>query len=133
MYCLLFTVSNVTVSALNPQIVGQLLIVDCSSSNVLNVSTTETQIVGESSILRCSVSTMEPINSFRFTWISNNTVLRVVNHTEQTQDYYVISQLNTSNDGQIYQCEVIINTPIPETASGTIVLKLNGKLSTECM
>ena len=129
MYCLLFTVS-VSVNALNPEEVGQLLIVDCSS-NVSNVPTTENMIVGESLILRCSVNTMMPVNDFRFTWSSNNTILRMINQTEQTQDYYVITQLNTSNDGQAYQCEVIINTIIPEIVRATIELNISGKLSTE--
>ena len=118
-------------SALNPQEVGQLLIVDCGS----DVPTTENMIVGESLILRCSVNTMTPVNDFQFIWRSNNTIVRMTEQTEQIHDYYVISQLNTSNDHQVYQCEVIINTNVTEAenTSGIITLYLNGKSSTNLL
>ena len=124
---LLFADRNVnsTVTALNPRVVGQMLIFDC---NNINVPTTENFIVGETLILRCTISTMTTINDVvTFIWSSNNTVLRRVNQTEQTQDHYVISQLNTNNDGQEYVCEVIIHSIIPERVNGTIELPLTGK------
>ena len=124
---LLFADRNVssTVTALNPQVVGQMLIFDC---NNVNVPTTENFIVGKILILRCVVSTMTSITDvLTFIWSSNNTVLRRVNETEQPQDHYVISRLNTSNDGQEYMCEVIIHSMIPERVNGTIELPLTGK------
>ena len=116
-------------SAIDPQEVGQLLIVDCSS-NDLNIPSTENMIVSQPLILRCILSNLTSFETYDllFTWSHNNTILRMVN-SEQTFDYYVIPQLNTSNDGQEYQCEVTINNlPKTSSVSGTIVLNLNGKL-----
>lgn len=128
---LLFTDGNVsgTVSALNPQLVGQLLIFDCDN---VNVPTTTDFIVGEALILRCVASAMTSITDLlTFIWSSNNTVLRRVDQTEEIRDHYVISQLNTSNEGQEYMCEVIINSIIPERVNSTIELTLIGKLFTK--
>ena len=124
---LLFADRNVnsTVTALNPRVVGQILIFDC---NDVNVPTTENFVVGEPLILRCAVSTMTTINDvLTFIWSSNNTVLRIVNQTEQPQDHYFISRLNTSNDGQEYVCEVTIHSIMPERVNGTIELPFTGK------
>ena len=131
---LLFTVSGVTVIALNPQAVGHLLIVDCSS-DVSNVPNTENQIVGQSLILRCRLNTVRPgpiTDSVNLIWSSNNATLRVIDEIGLTQDHYVISQLNTSNEGQVYKCEVTINSTLPVNASGTTVLDLTGKPSIAC-
>ena len=113
-------------SAIDPQEVGQLLIVDCSS-NALNLSSTENLIVGQPLILRCNVNNVRSNDDLHFTWRSNDTILRMVDGSDQTQDYYVISRLNTSNDGQEYQCEVMVNAI---RISGAIILILNGKSST---
>ena len=110
-------------SAIDPQEVGQLLIVDCSS-NALNIPSTENMIVGQPLILRCNVSNVRSNDHIHFTWSSNNTILRMVGGSDQTQDFYVISSLNTSNDGQEYQCEVMVNAM---RIRDTIELNLNGK------
>ena len=127
---LMFTVSSVTVIALNPQVVGQLLVVDCSS-DVSDVSSTENQIVGQSLILHCRVvTTVRPIadvDMVTFIWSSGNVTLRTIGRLGLAQDYYVISQLNTSNEGQAYKCDVTISTIPPVTASDTIALDLIGK------
>ena len=125
---LMFTVSSVTVIALNPQVIGRLLILDCSS-DVSNVPSTENQIVGQSLILRCRVNTVRPIADVNvtFIWSSGNVTLRTIGRLGLAQDYYVISQLNTSNEGQAYKCDVTISTIPPVTASGTIALDLIGK------
>ena len=127
----MFTVSSVTVTALNPQAVGHLLIVDCSS-DISDVSSTENQIVGQSLILRCRVNTVRPITDLTFVWSSGNVTLRMMNQIGQTQDHYVISQLNTNNEGQVYKCDVMVNTIPPVTASGTTVLDLTGKPCITC-
>ena len=121
----LFT-AGATVSAIDPQEVGQLLIVDCSS-NDSNIPSTESMIVGQPLILRCNVSNVRSNIDLHFIWSSNNTILRMVNVLDQMQDYYVISSLNTSNDGQEYQCEVMVDAI---RITDAIVLKLDGKLST---
>ena len=96
--------------------------------------TTKHQIVGQSLILRCSVITGRYTgDSLNFTWSRNNTILRTTTQTEQTQDHYFISQLNTSNDGQVYQCEVFVDTATPVMGNGTIALNLTGRYQTSCM
>lgn len=41
-------------------------------------------------------------------------------------DSYTITQLNTSDDGRAYQCEVVIHSSTPITAMGDIVLDVDG-------
>ena len=121
-------------TALNPQAVSHLLIVDCSS-DVSDVSNTENQIVGQSLILRCRVNTVRPftdLDVLTFVWSSGNVTLRMMNQTGQTQDHYVISQLNTSNEGQVYKCDVMTNTIPLVTVSATIALNLTGKPCITC-
>ena len=132
----MFTVSSVTVTALNPQAVGHLLIVDCSS-DVSDVPNTENQIVGQSLILRCRANTVRPITdldvlTFTFVWSSGNVTLRMMDQIRQTQDHYVISQLNTTNEGQVYKCDITVNTIPPVTASDTTILDLTGKPCITC-
>ena len=125
MHFSLFTVSEVTMTALNAQEVDQLRIVDCSSN-----SNAESHIVGQSLILHCSVNIARSIDRLvNFTWSSNDTTVRMLDQTEETQDHYVISQLNTSNDGQMYKCEVVVNTSPPLIASNILVLNITGKPS----
>ena len=114
-------------TALSPQEVGKLLIVDCNDE-FLSIATTEHQIVGQPLILRCSVDIDNTMGIKHFKWESNNATIRVRNQTKQSNDHYVISQLNTSNDGQVYYCEVNVTDTdilIPH-ANGRIVLNLTG-------
>ena len=128
----MLTVSSVTVIALNPEEIGQLLIIDCSSTS--EVPNAENQKVGDPLILRCILSTNTlrnyDINVVNFTWSSNNVTLRMANQYGRLQDHYVISRLNTSNNGQEYKCEamIIYSTTPPLTESGVIVLDLTGKI-----
>ena len=118
-------------TAFDPQAIGQLLIIDCVS-DFLNVPTTKNQIVGESLILRCNVITGRYSGDLlNYTWSSNNATVRTANQTEETLDHYFISQLNTSNDGQVYQCKVFVDTTPSVTGIGTITLNLTGMQSTE--
>ena len=43
------------------------------------------------------------------------------------KDYFTLFQLNTSDDGRVYQCEVIVNTNPTLTADGTVTLDLTGQ------
>ena len=128
----MLTASSVTVIALNPEEIGQLLIVDCSITS--EVPNAENQKVGDSLILRCNLNTDTirnfDINVVNFIWSSNNVTLRMANQSGRLQDHYVISQLNTSNNGQEYKCEamIIYSTTPPITESGVIVLDLTGKI-----
>ena len=42
-------------------------------------------------------------------------------------DYYTISQLNTTDEGRVIQCEVVINTNPPVMASNSITLDVTGR------
>ena len=42
-------------------------------------------------------------------------------------DTYTISQLNTTDDGREYQCEVVINTSPPVMATGSVTLDVIGE------
>ena len=120
----MLTAHSVTVIALTPEEIDQLLEGDCSrTSGVLNA---ESQTVGDPLILRCNLNIKMLNNSVNFEWSSNNMTLRMANQV-RLQDYYVISQLNTSNDGQEYKCEAMISTTPPITVSGVIMLDLTGK------
>ena len=121
-------------TTLNPQAVSHLLIVDCSS-DISNVPNIENQIVGQLLILRCRVNTVRPITDLdvlTFVWSSGNVTLRWMDQIGQTQDHYVISQLNTSNEGQVYKCDVMTNTIPLVTVSATIALNLTGKPCITC-
>ena len=141
-YFFIFTAYDVTVIALNPEEIGQLLIVDCSSTS--DVPSTENQTVGDPLILRCNLNT-DLLRSFSisFTWSSNNVTLRNSNQSGRLQDHYVISQLKTSDHGQEFKCDAMININLPEATppvailpvaiipvveSGAIVLDLTGKI-----
>ena len=129
---LLFIVSSVNVIAINPQEVGQLLIIDCNS-DTFNVHSAKNQVVGQSLILRCTVNTVRPNNDLvSLIWTSNNETLRMIDQIGLEQDHYIISQLNTSNDGQSFECVVMINSTPPAAGSDTIVLNLAGELFTSC-
>ena len=142
-YIFIFTAYDVTVISLNPEEIGQLLIIDCSSTS--DIPSTENQIVGDPLILRCNLNTSISFDSIHFTWSSNNVTLRNVTYPNQfrLQDHYVIPQLNTSNHGQEYKCDAMINTilpgaippgaippvaNVPVAESGAIVLDLTGKI-----
>ena len=67
-------------------------------------------------------------------WSSNGTVLRRINDTIATTmdnslvytDSYNISQLSTTDDGRVIQCEVVINASPPVMATDSITLNVMG-------
>ena len=69
------------------------------------------------------------------TFACNNTELeRMENVTSTTMDNslvytdnYTISQLSTTNDNSVVQCEVVINTSPPVNASDSTTLEVVGK------
>ena len=102
----------------------------------VNVTTLSTQTVGQSLTLQCEVITMRGITSrVDIVWSSDDTVLRKINDTTATTmnnslvytDSYTISQLNTTDDGRVIQCEVVINTSPSVMASDSITLDVTGE------
>ena len=90
-----------------------------------------TQTVGQSIILQCEVTTVRGITSrVDIVWSSDGTVLRRINGATATTmdnslvytDSYTMSQLSTTDDGRVIQCEVVININPPLMASDSIIL-----------
>ena len=112
--CILLTANgaaltpNVTVTALNTQIVGQSLTLECNVTTVRGIISTVDIIWSSDSR---QLERMEGVN-VGFT--TTNSVVYT--------DTYNISQLNTTDDGREYQCEVVINTSPPVMANDSVTL-----------
>ena len=115
---LLFTIytivptPSVTVTAPNTQIVGQSLTLECNVTTVRGI-TSSVDIVWSRD--GDAVERMEVVNISSTT---NNSVLY--------RDTYTISLLNTTNNGTVYQCEVVINTSPPVMANDSVTLDVMG-------
>ena len=67
-------------------------------------------------------------------WSSGSKVLRMINNTTPIvmnsslvfTDSYTVSQLNTTKDGRVIQCEVVINASPPVMATDSITLDVMG-------
>ena len=89
----------------------------------MTVTAPNTQIVGQSLTLECSMTGLRGITS-RVDIIWRGAMLRSIYIIPPTMmassvlytDTYTISQLNTTDDGREYQCEVVINTSLPVMA-----------------
>ena len=94
------------------------------------------QIVGQSLTLECSVTTVRGITStVNFVWSRNGTVLKeesklteefTIQNLDIYTDTYTISPLSVLDDGRIYQCEVVIETSPPITATDNVTLDVTG-------
>ena len=98
---------------------------------IVSVTALSNQTVGQSLTLQCEVTTVRGITSrVDIVWSSDGTVLRRINDTNVTTvgnsslftDSYTVSQLSTTDDGRVIQCEVVINSspPVMNTDSITI-------------
>ena len=94
------------------------------------------QTVGQSLTLQCEVTTVRGITSrVDIVWSSNGTELERMNNVSSTTmdnslvytDFYNISQLSTTDDGRVIQCEVVINTRPPVMAIYGTTLYLTGE------
>ena len=101
----------------------------------MNVITLNDQTVGQSLTLQCGVTTVRGITSrVDIVWSSNDIVLRRINDTIATTmdnslvytDSYNISQLSTTDDGRVIQCEVVINASPSIMATDNITLDVMG-------
>ena len=113
-YLCIFLVPAPTVSVTStPQIVGQVVSLDCSVTTVASVSNSAVNV----------------------TWRSNGVVLQRVTEVGTTNPIgntvvyihsYIISQLSTTDDGRAYQCEVSISATPPVNATDNIILDVIG-------
>ena len=96
-----------------------------------------TQTVGQSLTLQCEVTTVRGITSrVDIVWSSGSGGIEVerMNDVSSTTmgnslvytDSYTISQLSTTDEGRVIQCEVVINTSPSVMASDSITLDVTG-------
>ena len=57
---------------------------------------------------------------------------RTVGNDSVYTDSYTISQLSTTDEGRVIQCEVVINVSPPVMASDSITLDVTGEYSVLC-
>ena len=95
-----------------------------------------TQTVGLSLTLQCEVTTVRGITSrVDIVWSSDVTELERMNNVLSTTmdnslvytHSYTISQLNTTDDGKVIQCEVVINASQTVMANNGIRLYVTGE------
>ena len=95
-----------------------------------------TQTVGQSLTLQCEVTTVRGITSrVDIVWSSGGTVLRRMNDTTPTTmtdslvytDSYNISQLSTTDESRMIQCEIVINASPSVMASDSVTLDVTGE------
>ena len=106
--------------------------------STLNVSVTvlNTQTVGQSLTLQCEGTTVRGITSrVDIVWSSDGTVLKRIKDVSSTTmdnslaytQSYIISQLSTTDDGRVIQCEVVININPPVRAANNVTLNATGE------
>ena len=104
---------SVTVTALNTQTVGQPLTLTCNAVTVRGITSRVDVIWSRDGMV------------IRSTQGGNASL--ALGRTADYTDTYTISQLNTTDDGREYQCEVVINTSPPVMATGSIMLDVMGE------
>ena len=106
------------------------------------VTASNTQTVSQSLTLQCKVTAVRGITSqVDIVWSSDGRVLRRINDTTASTmddsleytDSYTISQLNTTDDDRVIQCEVVINTSPSVMAINSVTLDVTGKLRFCCI
>ena len=102
----------------------------------VSVKTLNNQTVGQSLTLQCGVTTVRGITSrVDIVWRSDGTQLERINDVTSTTmnnslvytNYYTISQLSTTDENRVIQCEVVISTSPLVMASDNITLVVTGK------
>ena len=97
-----------------------------------------TQIVGQLLTLQCEVTTVKGITSrVDIVWSSGGTELERMNGVSSTMmsdslvytDSYTISQLSTTDEGRVIQCGVVINASPLVMANDSITLDVTGESS----
>ena len=98
-----------------------------------------TQTVGQSLLLECIVATVRGITSaMDIVWSSHGVVFNTerdvsinltTSYSASYTSTYIIPQLSTLDDGRAYSCRVVINTSQLVTATGSVILDVNGNLA----
>ena len=95
------------------------------------------QTVGNELTLQCDVSIVRGItSSVDMVWRSNDgteldrtddIMLTLDGNLQIYTDSHTISQLSTTDDGRVIQCEVVINTNPPVMSTNNITLDVTGE------
>ena len=103
---------------------------------MVNITITSNQTVSQPLSLQCSVTTVRGITSrVDIVWSSNGVELRRIEGANVSftsdslvtyTDHYNALQLNTSDDGRVYQCELLLNIIPLLMADGNITLDVYG-------
>ena len=102
----------------------------------VNVTAPMNQIVGQSLTLQCEVTTVRGITSrVDIMWSSGGMELNRTDNVLSTsmsnslvyRDSYTISQLSTTDEGRVIQCEVVIIASLPVMASNSTTLDVTGE------
>ena len=109
----------------------------------VSVTAPNTQTVGQSLTLECTVTTVRGITSrVDIMWSSDGveivrregvTINTTTDNSALYTDYYTISQLGTTDDDRVYQCEVVINRSSQISATSSVTLDVIGKFGTYLM
>ena len=92
--------------------------------------------MGQSLALQCEVTTVRGItSSVDIVWSSGGAELKRMNNVTSAMmedslvytDSYTISQLSTTDEGRVIQCDVVINASPSVNANNTITLDVNGE------
>ena len=103
----------------------------------VTVTAPNTQIVGGPLTLTCNVTAVRGItSSVDIVWRRNGTEVMRTNDTSSTMmdtslvytDTYNISQLNTTDEGIEYGCQVVINSTPQVMANDTVSLDVTGNI-----
>ena len=103
----------------------------------ISITTVNAQTVSQSLTLECNITTVRGITSrVDIVWSSNSVELKRIeganiNFTSDITVVYTssydLSQLNTSDDGRVFKCKMIVNVSPLVVAGGNITLDLTGK------
>ena len=93
------------------------------------------QRVGDPLTLTCNITAVQGVIALaNIIWTTDGEVLQMTPQSVRIDDVpvymnnYTIPSLNTTDDGRIYQCEVVvINTSPPVMASGGVILDVMSK------
>ena len=113
----------------------QIYILNVVPTPTIHITAPDTQIVGQSLKLECSVTTVRGITSrVDIVWSSDGVELKkghFIDSTTNTSviyiDTYTITQLNTTNEDQQFQCTVVISG-LSVMISDIVTLNVFGKL-----
>ena len=99
---------NVSVTVPNTQLVGQSLTLECSATIVRGI-TSRVDIVW-----RSDGSNLDRIKHVNISLVRGNAAIYSA--------FYTLPLLRITDDGRVYQCEVVINTSPPVMATGSVTL-----------